>query len=200
MNAVLTQAVGDQIQRYEAIRRRNAETAYDRNVQYNGRHQKTIEDLEALLVGDKEPASEPDVKPEIRQLDAGQMKQIALPLGKTLEETVDLWRCVRAEALAAEPEPTTADYQLAAAASAKIRQTEAQIAIQDRIRNELEHHAAQQEMPATNIPTTELPSAEERELFLMQKRYQQAISAYSVQAEARQNGYAIEWPSFSRTA
>ena len=38
------------------------------------------------------------------------MKQIALPVGKTLEETIDIWRNVRAEAIS-EPEPTTADYQ-----------------------------------------------------------------------------------------
>ncbi|MFS0575951.1 hypothetical protein AB1K83_09960 [Sporosarcina sp. 179-K 3D1 HS] len=199
MNAVLAQSAGEQIQRYDAIRRRNAETAYDRNVQYNGRNQKTIEELEALLVGKKEPASDSEVKPEVRQLDAGQMKQVALPLGKTLEETIDLWRDVRADALT-EPEPTTAEYQLAATASAKIRQTEAQIAIQNRIRSDMEQNAAQQETVATNIPTTELPSAEERELYLMQKRFQQAISAYTVQADARQNGYAMEGPSFSRTA
>ena len=56
MNAVMTQAVAsDPIQRYDASRRRNAESAYNRNVQYNGQNQKTVEDLEALLIGKKEP-------------------------------------------------------------------------------------------------------------------------------------------------
>lgn len=199
MNPVLTQAASEQMQRYDAIRRRNAEMAYDRNIQYNGRHQKTIDDLEALLVGKEESISNPEVKPDTRQLDAGQVRQVALPLGKTLEETIDLWRSVRAEALA-EQEPTTADYQLAATASSKIRQTEAQIAIQERVQSEMERSVVQQETVATHIPTAELPSSEERELYVMQKRFQQAISAYSVQTEAKQNGYAIEWPRYYKTA
>ena len=129
MNAVMTQAVAsDQLQRYDASRRRNAESAYDRHVQYNGQNQKTVEDLEALLMGKKEPEIVQPEQQEFQELGAGQMKQIALPVGKTLEETIDLWRDVRAEAISV-PEPTTADYNLAATASAKIMQTEAQIAL-----------------------------------------------------------------------
>ena len=63
------------------------------------------------------------------------MKQIVLPIGKTLEETIDIWRDVRAEAIS-EPEPTTADYQLAATASAKIMQTETQITLHKRAQSE----------------------------------------------------------------
>ena len=56
------------------------------------------------------------------------MKQVAFPIGKTLEETIDLWRDVRTEAISV-PQPTTADHQLAATASSKITQTEAQIGL-----------------------------------------------------------------------
>jgi len=86
MNAVMTQAVAsDHVQRYDASRRRNAESAYNRNVQYNGQNQKTVENLEAILIGKKEPEIVQSKQHESRQLGAGQMKQIALPIGTTLE-------------------------------------------------------------------------------------------------------------------
>ena len=47
----ITLTASDQLQRYDAIRRKNAESAYNRNVQYNGQNQKTVENLEALLIG-----------------------------------------------------------------------------------------------------------------------------------------------------
>ncbi len=109
----------------------------NRNVQYNGQNQKMVEDLEALLIGKKEPEIVQPERQEFQELSAGQMKQIALPIGKTLEETIDLWRDVRAEAIS-EPEPTTADYQLAATASAKIMRTEAQIALHNRAQSEID--------------------------------------------------------------
>jgi acetylornithine deacetylase/succinyl-diaminopimelate desuccinylase-like protein len=46
VNAVLTTAVAtDQLQRYNAVQRKNAESAYKSNVQYNGVNQKTLEEI-----------------------------------------------------------------------------------------------------------------------------------------------------------
>ena len=103
------------------------------------------------------------------------MKQIALPIGKTLEETIDSWRDVRAEAIS-EPEPTTADYNLAATASAKIMRTEAQIILHNRAQSEIDIASAREEVDTAKMASKELPSVLEREILIMQRRYEKAIS------------------------
>lgn len=200
MNAVMTFATaGDQLQRYDAIRRKNAESAYDRTVQYNGQNQKILEKLEALLTGKDEPqVVQPEPK-ELQELGAGQMKQVVLPIGKTLEETIDLWRDVRADAVSV-PEPTTADHQLAAAASAKIMQTETQIALRKLAQSEFEVAMARQAAETGEVVSFELPVGVDREAFMMQKRFEQAISTYAFQVEAKQNGYELNDSKFSAVA
>ncbi|WP_186668018.1 hypothetical protein [Sporosarcina sp. BP05] len=200
MNAVMTQAVAsDPIQRFDASRRRNAESAYNRNVQYNGQNQKTVEDLEALLIGKKEPEIVQPERQELQKFGAGQMKQVALPVGKTLEETIDIWRNVRAEAIS-EPEPTTADYNLAATASAKIMRTEAQIILHNRAQSEIDIALAREEADTSNMASKELPSVLEREILIMQRRYEKAISTYSFQVLMKQKGFEIDRPSFYKIA
>ena len=206
MNAIMTSAfAGDQLQRYDAVRRRTAEHAYDRQANYNGRNQKTLGDLEALLTGKKELESQPE-KRDFKKLDAGQVKQIALPLGKTLEETVDAWRDVRREAISS-PEQTTAEQQLAAAASAKILETEAQIALQERQESQIKldesHNNAdtvRHQIVSLPVASMELPTDTKREELLERKRFTKAISAYSVQVDAKRNGFNVEKPSFYKTA
>lgn len=199
MNAIMTFAsAADQMQRYDAVRRRNAEQAYHRQADYNGRNQKTLDDLEALLIGKKEPEAGSEIR-EFKKLDAGQVKQIALPLGKTLEETIDAWRDVRREAISVQ-EPTTADQQLAATASAKIMETEARLALQKREQSQIEAEAHQAKAEAFKLASMELPSDLEREVLLEQKRFAKAISAYSIQVEAKSNGFIAEWPSVNKTA
>ncbi|AMQ08009.1 MULTISPECIES: hypothetical protein [Sporosarcina] len=200
MNAVMTQAIAsDPIQRYDASRRRNAESAYNRNVQYNGQNQKTVENLEALLIGKKEPEIDQSKRPEPRQLGAGQMKQIALPIGTTLEETIASWKDVRAEAIS-EPEPTTADYNLAATASAKIMRTEAQIILHNRAQSEIDITSAREEADTAKMASKELPSDLEREILITQRRYEKAISSYSFQVLMKQKGFEIDRPSFYKIA
>ncbi|MBO0601287.1 hypothetical protein I2483_06410 [Sporosarcina sp. E16_3] len=200
MNAVMTQAVAsDPIQRFDASRRRNAESAYNRNVQYNGQNQKTVEDLEALLIGEKEPEFVQSKRHASPQLGTGQMKQIVLPIGTTLEETIASWRDVRAEAIS-EPEPTTADYNLAATASAKIMRTEAQIILHNRAQSEIDIASACEEADTSKMASKELPSVVEREILIMQRRYEKAISTYSFQVLMKQKGFEIDRPSFYKIA
>ncbi len=200
MNAVMTYATAsDQLQRYDAIRRKNAANAYDRNVQYNGQNQKILEKLEALLMGKDDPQIVQSEHQELQELGAGQMKQVVLPIGKTLEETIDLWRDVRSDAVSVA-EPTTADHQLAATASAKIMQTETQIALQKFMQSEFEVTMARKEVETGNIVSFELPVGVDREAFMMQKRFEQAISTYAFQAEAKQKGYDFDEPQFSKVA
>ncbi|WP_262174501.1 hypothetical protein [Saccharococcus sp. Marseille-Q5394] len=199
MNAIMTFAsAADQMQRYDAVKRRNAEQAYHRQADYNGRNQKTLDDLEALLLGKKEPEAVSEIR-EFKKLDAGQVKQIALPLGKTLEETIDAWRDVRREAISVQ-EPTIADQQLAATASAKIMETEARLALQKREQSQIEAEAHQAKADAFKVASMDLPSDLEREVLLEQKRFAKAISAYSIQVEAKSNGFIAEWPSINKTA
>ncbi|MER2090240.1 MAG: hypothetical protein ABS920_10905 [Sporosarcina sp.] len=200
MNAVSAHAVaGDYVQRYDAMRRRNAETAYNRHVQYNGQNQQKVAELEDLLTGKKEPEILQQERQGFQQLSGGQMKQIVMPLGKTLEETIVGWRNVRAEAIS-EPAPTTADYLLAATASAKIMRTEAQISLHNKAQTEIEEAVAHEKAEAAKIASMELPSDLDREVQIMQKRYEQAISSYSFHALMKQKGFEIDRPSFYKIA
>lgn len=200
MNAVMTYASGrDPLQRYDAVRRKNAEAAYDRHARYNGENQKVLKELDALLTDEGGPAAttQSDRQP-LQTLDAGQVKQVTFPVGKTLEETIDLWRGVRADALSV-PEPSTADYQLAATASANIRQTEAQIALEKRAQSKVETELFQDELQTASMASGDLPSLD-REVLLLQKRYDQAISSYSFHVQMKRNGFEIERPSFYKIA
>lgn len=204
MNAIMN-SVSDQMQRYDTARRRSAEHAYDRQADYNGRNQKTLGDLEALLTGKKESDVQPESR-DFKKLDAGQVKQIALPLGKTLEETIDAWRDVRREAVSS-PEQTTAAQQLAATASAKILETQAQIALEKRVESQirLEESRDNVESFRTNTEPLQtasmaLPTDAEREELLERKRFALAVSAYAVQVEAKRNDFKVEWPSFYKSA
>jgi len=200
MNAVMTQAVAsDHIQRYDVSRRRNAESAYGRHIQYNGQNQKTVEDLESLLMGKKEPEIAQPARQGHQELGLGQTKQIALPVGKTLEETIDIWRDVRAEAIS-EPKPTTADYNLVATASAKIMRTEAQIILHNRAQSEIDIASAREEADTAKMASKELPSDLEREILIMQRRYEKAISSYSFQVLMKEKGFEIDQPSFYKIA
>ena len=192
MNVVFTSATAtDQLQRYVAIRRKNAENAYNRNVQYNGQNQKTVEDLEALLRGKNEPLKvqanrivqqEQPEQQELQQLGAGQVKQIQLSIGKTLE------RGVRAEAISM-PEPTTADVQLTAKASVKIMPTEAQIAL---------HNMAKAISDLTT--SVALPFSTVQDLSQIQIRFEKAVSSYSFQTKMKQNEFKMERPSYFKSA
>lgn len=200
MNAVLATAVAtDQLQRYNAVQRKNAESAYKSNVQYNGVNQKMLEDLEALLLGKNEPKTEvkkeqvvnPDQPKQsgAPMLGAGQLKQVALPIGKTLEETINIWRNVRSEAIS-EPEPTTADYQLAAKASANIMRTEAQIAL---------HNLAKRTRGSGNDAQT-LSAKDAGQATQLQLLFNKAVSSYSFQNDMKNSGFQIGWPDFYKSA
>ena len=203
MNAIMTHISGqDYMQRNEAIKRRNAEDAFARHMKYNGDNQKTLTKLEELITGKKDLVEVGSSPNDVKKLDAGQVKQIALPTGKTLEETIDLWRDVRSEAISA-PEPTTADYQLAANASAEIRQTEAQIGLDKQAKSETELAQAKAAINLAKTDTSasmEHPTVADREAYELQKRYEQAISSYSFHVQMKENGFEIERPSFYKVA
>lgn len=199
MSTMTLVAGQDQFVRDDAVRRRNAEVAYNRTEKYNGAIQDALEKLERLITGEDEEREEKVSQQQRQGLDAGQMKQVSLPIGKTLEETIDLWRGVRSEAIS-KPEPTTADYQLAATASSKIRQTEAQIGLDQQTKSGIEQMAIREETARAKSRFMDLPPTVKWEAIELQKRFEQAISSYSFQTEMQKRGFAHERPSFYKVA
>lgn len=197
MNAVLGFVnAADQQQRYETVRRRNAENAYERQTQFREQAAKSKaelkNDLDALLRGDMEP-EELKESEQFQKLGAGQVKNIAIPVGNTLEETIDLWRDVRREAYS-EPEPTTADYQLASKASAKIAEAELQLALHNRAKTIREQMKL---AGAGNLAAVPVDGTTSTAMDRMQKWFDQAVSVYSVQSQARVNQYQVDSPVLS---
>ncbi|AXI01053.1 hypothetical protein DV702_15805 [Sporosarcina sp. PTS2304] len=184
MNAVMGFAsAAEQLQRVETIRRRNAESTYGRQTEFLEQSQKTKADLEALLRGEVPHKEAAQPKVDFQKLDAGQVRNIAIPLGNNLEETIDLWKDVRREAYSIA-EPTTADYQLGSKASAKITEAELQLALHNRAK-------AIRELMSSSVSLT--PTDGNR----IQTHYKEAFNAYAVQNEARNNQYQIDFPQMN---
>lgn len=178
----------------ERVRRKNAEEAYRKIEQYDSGTQ------EAILKLISEKLAEPEqVKKEANTLGAGQVKQVHIPIGKTLEETIALWRNVRSEALAAA-EPTTADYQLAGKASSNIQRAQSQQGLDQQASTEI--NAAVQEASEAELAqlSMEFPTRIEQTLFEQKQKYQRAITAYSFQVQLKMKGFKIDTPSFLRVA
>ncbi|PID15220.1 hypothetical protein CSV63_08605 [Sporosarcina sp. P34] len=183
MNAVIGFAsAAEQLQRYDAIRRKNAENAYERQTEFRELAQKTKDELVALLRGNPQPIEKSeDMQKDFHKLGAGQMKNISIPLGNNLDETIDLWRKVRKEAYSESP-PTTADYQLASNASAKITQAELQLALHNRAKTIRDLMSSVDSTAATTRPNR------------MQQQYSHAFTLYQVQNQARMNQYDMDQP------
>lgn len=178
----------------ERVRRRNAEEAYRKNEKYDHHTQEAI----LKLISDQ--LAEPEqVKEEASSLGAGQMKQIHLPIGKTLEETIALWGNVRSEALAT-PEPTTADYQLAAKASSNIQRAESQLGLDQQATTAVSTAIQEESNAAFSRLSMEFPTQIEQTLFERQQKFQRAVSAYSYQVQLKMSGFKIDTPSFLRVA
>ncbi|MDS9472348.1 hypothetical protein [Sporosarcina pasteurii] len=187
MRIGLGQVVFNESPLHIQLRKRNAETAYQSFEKYSG--QKQMEVQQFLT---EKPARK-------SELGAGQVKQVHLPIGKTLEETIALWRDVRSEALSV-PEPTTADYQLAVKASSQIRHAEAQIGLHQKAQTEINSAVQNEKETAVVQSAMEFPTAIERELFELEKKYERAIESYSYQVQMKMNGFQIEKPSFFKIA
>lgn len=190
MNAVMGfVSAAEQLQRVEAVRRRNAETTYERQKKFREQTNKSKADLEALLRGDIPAKLATKTKTGVPKLDAGQVENVAIPLGNSLEETLDLWREVRRDAYSEEP-PTTADYQLGSKASARITEVELQLALHNRAKTIRDHMSSRSGF----IPTESSANAVTHR---MKTHYDQAFSAYGIQGQARANQYQVEGPKMN---
>ncbi len=176
----------------ERIRRQNAEEAYRRNDQYHERK----EDKIAQLLLDKLLN---DKKAKTNALGAGQVKQVHLPIGKSLEETITLWQDVRNEALMV-PEPTTTDYQLASKASTNIRRAQAQLGLNRKANTEVDFAVHKEREAAFTRMTEEFSTPVEGTIYDQKQKYKRAISAYSFQVQMKLNGFKVNTPSFLKIA
>ena len=185
MTTIMAQvSVQDYNLRNDSFRRSNAKTAYNSLEKYSGDNQKERESIENLRSRKNEVNDEKLSNQGFNKLGAGQMKQVTLPIGKTLEETIDLWRGVRAEAISA-PQPTTADFQLAATASSKIRQVEVELGLHQQTASKIK---------------TETSTSMDQELLISKKRFERAITSYSFQVEMQKNGFKHDLPSIQKIA
>ena len=165
-----------------------------------GRTKKRLKILEALLIGKKEPKNVQPERQEPQKFGAGQMKQIVLPIGTTLEETIARWRNVRAEAIS-EPEPTTADLSPCSYCISKNHaDRSADHIAQQGLNPKLTLPQAREEADTSKMTSKELPSVLEREILIMHRRYEKAISTYSFQVLMKQKGFEIDRPSFYKIA
>ncbi len=179
--------------RYENARKRSAEVAYTRHADYAGGNEAKRNELAQRLTN-----TQADAQPnEFKKLNAGLLKQVVLPLGETLEETIQSWRQVRSEALS-NPEPSEMDHQLAAVASAKIAETEAQLALEDRLRSAQLAEASRE----SSLMQPQQPNSETNSSLAdaMRKLYDQAAAAYAIQTGAKQHGYMTASPAYSLIA
>lgn len=178
----------------ERLRRKNAEEAYRKIEDYDNRKQEAI----LHLINEKLAKPEGDIK-DVNSLGAGQVKQVHLPIGKTLEETISLWSNVRTEALS-QPEPTTADYQLAAKASSNIRHAQSQLGLEQQATTEV--NAKVNEEISADFAQLQMAffSPIEQTVFERQQKYKQAVTAYSFQVQLKMNGFKVDTPSFLKVA
>lgn len=178
--------------RYEHAKKRSAEVAYSRHADYAGGNEAKRELAKQQIATESDPLPQ-----EFRKLDAGQLKQVALPLGETLEETIASWRNVRSEALS-KTDPSEVDYQLAAAASAKIMEAEAQLALEERLRSAQRTEADRE---GSMMHTQQSESPRDSSLAdAMRKLYDRAAAAYAIQTSAKQHGYLGASPAYSLIA
>lgn len=196
MVSISTNPVVTENTRYENARKRSAEVAYTRHADYTGGNEAKRNELAQRLTN-TQVDSQPTQPKEFQKLGAGQLKQVALPLGETLEETIQSWRHVRSEALS-KTDPSEVDHQLAAAASAKIMEAVAQLALEDRLRSAQLTEASRED---SLMRPQEPNSATDSSLAdAMQKLYDQASAAYAIQTSAKQHGYKEASPAYSLVA
>lgn len=178
----------------ERVRRRNAQEAYRKIEDYDNDRQEAI-----LHLINEEVTGPKRVRNEELSLGAGQVKQVHLPVGKTLEETIFLWSDIRTKALST-PKPTTADYQLAAKASSNIRRAESQLGLEQQASREVDTNVSEETSADFAKLQMQFTTPIEQTLFEREKKYEQAISAYAFQVQLKMNGFKVDTPSIFKIA
>ncbi|WP_144512079.1 hypothetical protein [Bacillus sp. FJAT-22090] len=209
-------------ERKRTLQRKDAGDAYRRQADYFQPKIPSLEELEDLLLGNKEKEPEaPEVSAAIREFQQLEnsnkqstnmldIKGPGIPVqtigGHTLEKTVELLEKVRSNALAAE-KPTPQDLRVAANASAKIQQVNGQIVLHEEANRQIAMEVKQQledEAAVSNHAFSDTPSTKtiQEDLESLQKKRlkEKAIAKYSYQVHLKRYGFSDLEPSFFRIA
>lgn len=209
-------------ERKRTLQRKDAGDAYRRQAEYFQPKVPSLEELEDLLLGNKEREPEaPEVSAAIREFQqlenvnnrTTNMLEIKGPgtpvqtiAGHTLEKTVELLEKVRSNALA-DAKPTPQDLRVAASASAKIQQVNGQITLHEEANRQIAMEVKQQledEAAVSNhtLPDNPSPKTIQEDLQSIQKKRlkENAIAKYSYQVHLKRYGFSDLEPSFFRIA
>lgn len=198
--------------------RKDAGQAYKKNAEYFQPKTPSLNELEELLLGNKEKEKDtPELSAAIRELHQMEKQSImdikgpSIPVqsigGPTPEKTIELLEKVRSQALAEMP-ATPQHILLAASATSKIRQEQAQVALNEMANGQIESEIKRQKEMESEVFNRSMqvdfqaPKILEEDLQNLQvKRLkEQAIAKYSYQVHIRKYGFSDQQPSFFQIA
>lgn len=198
--------------------RKDAGQAYKKNAEYFQPKTPSLNELEELLLGNKEKEKDtPELSAAIRELHQMEKQSImdikgpSIPVqsigGPTPEKTIELLEKVRSQALAEMP-ATPQHILLAASATSKIRQEQAQVALNEMANGQIESEIKRQKEMESEVFNRSMqvdfqaPKILEEDLQNLQvKRLkEQAIAKYSYQVHIRKHGFSDQQPSFFQIA
>lgn len=210
-------------ERKRAIQRKDAGDAYRRQAEYFKPKAPTLADLEDLLLGNKEKEKESaEVSAAVREYQQIEhnstksqsmfdIKGPSIPVqtigGPTPEKTIELLEKVRSSALTPS-EPTPQELRVAASASAKIQQVQAQITLNEEAKRQIEIEVkGQMEDEAavfnrssqTDFQTPKVLEVD-MENILKRRVKEQAIAKYAYQVHLKRFGFTDVQPSFFKIA
>lgn len=198
--------------------RREVSDTYKKHSDFYQSKTPTLSELEDLLLGKmeldgdtEEVADAVRVYQEIEQQPKHTLAFGNAPIqaisGSTPEETIELLEHVKRAALASA-EPSVEDLRLAASASTRIQEAQAQVELNEIAESQIEFEAQRQteiQYEATN-KSMQIDFQEPQNTLVEQQKHKQlrlfeeAISKYSFHVQMKQQGFQIQQPSFYRIA
>ncbi|MET1014157.1 MAG: hypothetical protein ABWX61_06565 [Paenisporosarcina sp.] len=198
--------------------RRDVSGTYKKHSDFYQTKTPKLSDLEDLLLGKmeldgdtEEVADAVRVYQEIEQQPKHTLAFGTAPIqaisGSTPEETIQLLEHVRRAALASA-KPTDEDLRIAANASTRIQQAQAQVDLNEIAESQIEFETQRQkemQFEATNN-TMQVDFQEPQNIVVDRQKqkqlrlFEEAISKYSFHVQMKQQGFTIKQPSFYRIA
>ena len=202
----------------KAVQRKDAGQAYRRHAEYFLPKTPSLNDLEELLLGNKEKEKDtPELSAAIREFQQMEKQSImdikgpGIPIqsigGPTPEKTIELLEKVRSQALAETP-ATPQHLLVAASATSKIRQEQAQLTLNEMANRQIKIEVQRQKDIESEVFNRSMqvdfqtPKVLEDDLQNLQARRlkEQAITKYSYQVHLKMYGFSDQQPSFFQIA
>ena len=184
--------------------RKNAGEAYKKHVHYYQTKLPSLNDLENLLLGNKEKEVESAERREaIKELQQSEAQENRAPYlsvqainGHSKEETIALLRKTKSAALSRKP-ITLKDFQMAATASSRIQQEQSQIELDELASAQVEQEWRMREAGERQLSQL---APVEKGILQQKKLLEKAIERYSYQVNLKKFGFTSMEPSFFRIA